>query len=206
MPSPIGSKPASAPRERRWSEAPETGVTPTTSTGKTDPDCRATNGDLFWSGPATFGGRCRAPPYTPRPSHGPAVPETQPPTSPTDASAQPDSSQLALERTYLAAERTLFAVLRTGLSIVAGGTVIVTLLGEDWPEWVQGSLAGAFLVVGYGLVFLGLRRYHGIAKHVKHQDGQRLTIVPARTMSILTAILGITITIVLLLYFFSAFS
>ena len=106
------------------------------------------------------------------------MPDTQPPTSPTHASAQPDSTQLALERTYLAAERTLFAVLRTGLSIVAGGTVIVALLGEDWPEWVQGSLAGAFLVVGYALVFLGLRRYHGIAKHVKHQGGQRLAIRP----------------------------
>ena len=134
------------------------------------------------------------------------MPDTQPPTPPTDASAQPDSSQLALERTYLAAERTLFAVLRTGLSIVAGGTVIVALLGEDWPEWVQGSLAGAFLVVGYALVFLGLRRYHGIAKHVEHQGGQRLAIVSARTMSTLSAILGLTITIVLVLYFFSTFS
>jgi len=123
-----------------------------------------------------------------------------------DDPTPPSNSQLALERTYLAAERTLFAVLRTGLAIVAGGTVIVTLLGEDWPDWVQGLLAGSFLVVGYALVVIGLRRYHGIAGHVKHQDGQRLAIVPANTMSILAAILGLTITIVLGLYFFSVFS
>ena len=94
-------------------------------------------------------------------------------------------------------------MLRTSLSIVAGGTIIVTLLGEDW---VQGMPAGSFLVVGYALAVIGLRRYHGIADRVKHQDGQRLAIVPAKTMSILAAILGLTTTVVLGLCFFSGFS
>jgi len=134
------------------------------------------------------------------------MPSRQQPSPKSSETAPPSNSQLAVERTYLAAERTLFSVLRTGLAIVGGGTVIVTLLGEDWPDWVQGLLAGAFLVVGYALVVIGLRRYHGIAGHVKHQDGQRLAIVPARTMSILAGVLGITITVVLVLYFFSVFS
>ena len=134
------------------------------------------------------------------------MPNRQQPSPKSSEAAPPSNSQLAVERTYLAAERTLFSVLRTGLAIVAGGTVIVTLLGEEWPDWVQGLLAGAFLVVGYALVVIGLRRYHGIAGHVKRQDGERLAIVPARTMSFLAGILGLTITIVLVLYFSRVFS
>ena len=71
--------------------------------------------------------------------------------------------------------------------------MIVALLGEEWPDWVQGLLARAFLVVGYALVVIGLRRYHGIAGHVERQDGQRLAIVPAQTLSILAAVPGIMI-------------
>jgi uncharacterized membrane protein YidH (DUF202 family) len=112
---------------------------------------------------------------------------------------------LARERTFLAAERTLFAVLRTGLAIAAGGTVIVTLLDDAWPTWVQISLATVFLVVGYYLLIQGLRRYHGIAKNVRRQAGQRLEIIPARTMTTLTVILQIAITVALALFFLAVF-
>ena len=35
-----------------------------------------------------------------------------------------------------------------GLAIAAGGTVIITLLGDTWPTWVQVPLAAVFLLVG----------------------------------------------------------
>lgn len=95
-----------------------------------------------------------------------------------DEQRRPDSQELALQRTSLAAERTLFAVLRTGLSIAGGGGVIVSLLGDQWPEWVEWvkvPLAAVFLVAGYGLVFQGLDRYRSIARQVR-RDG---TAMPA---------------------------
>jgi len=115
---------------------------------------------------------------------------------------QPELSadELARQRTFLAAERTLFAVLRTGLAIAAGGSVIVSLLGDSWPSWVQVPLAAAFLVVGYFLVLHGLRRYRGIAEHVNREAGQRLEIMPARTMTVLTWVLEAAITVVVVLF------
>lgn len=116
------------------------------------------------------------------------------------------SMDLAQQRTFLAAERTLFAVLRTGLAIAAGGSVIIALLGDDWPSWVQVPLASAFLVVGYSLLIQGMRRYRGIASQVERQAGQRLEIIPARTMSVLTWVLEAAVTIVVLLFLIGPFS
>ncbi len=56
-----------------------------------------------------------------------------------------DTDQLARLRTALAAERTVFAVMRSGLAIAGGGAVIVTLLGDRWPEWLQVILAAGFV-------------------------------------------------------------
>ena len=115
------------------------------------------------------------------------------------------NADLARQRTFLAAERTLFAVLRTGLAIAAGGTVIISLLGNDWPDWVQIPLAATFLVLGYYLVLQGLRRYRGIAKHVERRSGLRLEIIPARDMTTIAVVLEVVITIVVVLYFFTIF-
>ena len=115
------------------------------------------------------------------------------------------SEELSRERTFLAAERTLFAVLRTGLAIAAGGTVIISLLGDDLPDWVQIPLAAAFLILGYYLVLQGLRRYHGIAKNVERQSGQRLEIISARDMTTIAVVLQVVITIVVILYFTTLF-
>jgi len=123
----------------------------------------------------------------------------------TEGGSTLSASELAEQRTYLAAERTLFAVLRTGLAIAAGGGVIISLLGEDWPSWVQAPLAAAFLIVGYFLVLHGLSRYRGIAEHIKREDGQRLAIMPARTMTVLTWVLEAAITIVVVLFVVGAF-
>ena len=130
-----------------------------------------------------------------------------PETGRTDAQDNPSLSatELAQQRTFLAAERTLFAVLRTGLAIAAGGSVIIALLGDQWPSWVQVPLAGAFLVVGYSLVLHGLGRYRGIAKNVERQAGERLEIIPARSMTVITYILEAAITVVVILFLLSAF-
>jgi len=116
-----------------------------------------------------------------------------------------NADELARQRTFLAAERTLFAVLRTGLAIAAGGSVIISLLGDEWPSWLQVPLAGAFLIVGYSLLLHGLRRYRGIAKNVDRQGGERLEIIPARSMTVITYILEAAITVVVILFLISAF-
>ena len=115
------------------------------------------------------------------------------------------ADELARQRTFLAAERTLFAVLRTGLAIAAGGGVIISLLGESWPPWVQVPLAAAFMIVGYFMVLHGLRRYRGIAKHVSRESGERLEIMPPRTMTALTWVLQAAITVVVILFLIGAF-
>lgn len=116
-----------------------------------------------------------------------------------------DSTDLARQRTYLAAERTLFAVLRTGLAIAAGGTVIVKLLGDTWPVWVQVPLAAVFLLVGYSMLIYSMQRYRAIARRIQREGGAGLEIVPARSMTILTAALNVVITIVLILFLASIF-
>jgi uncharacterized membrane protein YidH (DUF202 family) len=117
---------------------------------------------------------------------------------------RPDPEELALQRTSLAAERTLFAVLRTGLAIAAGGGVIVSLLGDQWPDWVKVPLAAVFLVAGYGLVFQGLNRYRSIARQVKRHGRTGYEIVSPRTMTVIAWALQIAITIVVVLFLLGA--
>ncbi|MGI9641305.1 MAG: YidH family protein [Acidimicrobiia bacterium] len=115
-----------------------------------------------------------------------------------------DTGELALQRTSLAAERTLFAVLRTGLAIAAGGSVIVSLLGDEWPDWVQIPLAAVFLVTGYGLVFQGLDRYRSIARQVKRHGRSGYEIVSPRSMTAVAWALEIAIAIVVILFLLGA--
>ncbi len=61
---------------------------------------------------------------------------------------QADPDRLAYLRTALATERTVFAVIRTGLAVAGGGAVIVTILGDRWPSWVQLALAAGFVING----------------------------------------------------------
>jgi uncharacterized membrane protein YidH (DUF202 family) len=131
--------------------------------------------------------------------------DAEPSTEPADEPTHLSTSELAQQRTFLAAERTLFAVLRTGLAIAAGGSVIVSLLGEAWPAWVQVPLAAVFLIVGYYMMLQGLRRYRGIAKNVGRYGGQRLEIMPSKTMTAATVVLDVAITIVVVLFLLSAF-
>lgn len=78
-------------------------------------------------------------------------------TQPTDSAIS--TQRLAEYRTVFAAERTLFAVLRTGLAIAGGGSLVSSLLGDEWPPWVQLTLVTVFLVVGYSMTLMGLVRY-----------------------------------------------
>jgi uncharacterized membrane protein YidH (DUF202 family) len=133
------------------------------------------------------------------------APDDGEPAADPDAEATLDSTGLARQRTYLAAERTLFAVLRTGLAIAAGGTVIITLLGDTWPTWVQVPLAAVFLLVGYSLLIYSMQRYRAIARRIQREGGAGLEIVPARSMTILTGALNVAITIVLVLFLLSIF-
>jgi uncharacterized membrane protein YidH (DUF202 family) len=120
------------------------------------------------------------------------------------ADRHPDATQLAEARTCLAAERTLFAALRTGLAIAGGGSLVVTLLGDSWPYWVQVPLVAAFVLVGYGMTIAGLRRYRAVLRLV----GSRATedAVAVRTMMIAMGILQLVIVIVAILFLFDTFS
>ena len=54
-----------------------------------------------------------------------------------DQEISTDSNLLSLERTHMAIERIYYSVLRTGLAIAAAGTIIVRILGEQWPDWLK---------------------------------------------------------------------
>jgi len=106
----------------------------------------------------------------------------------------------ALERTHMAATRTYFALLRTGIAIAGGGTLITTILGEGWPDWLVGLLAGLFIVVGFTIMIAGLQRYIFIAKKLAGEDEFR--IISPKLLVLLTAVLQIATVAVLILFLF----
>jgi len=112
---------------------------------------------------------------------------------------QPDSNLYALERTHMAAERTYFAVLRTGLAIASAGTVVVTILGESWPEWLKILMAGVFIAVGYTMIIVTLNNYQKIVNRLQIESN--LNVMSPRLMIFLTAILQLGLVIVLVLFF-----
>ena len=112
---------------------------------------------------------------------------------------QPDSNLYALERTHMAAERTYFAVLRTGLAIASAGTVVVTILGESWPEWLKILMAGVFIAVGYTMIIVTLNNYQKIVNRLQIESN--LYVMSPRLMIFLTAILQLGLVIVLVLFF-----
>lgn len=106
-----------------------------------------------------------------------------------------DSTMLAVQRTYMAAERTFYAVLRTGLAIAAGGTVIVRILGDRWPEWLSLLLSGVFIVVGYTMILVSLNTYRKAANKLKIEHD--LDVMSPKLTITLTIILQAAVAIVL---------
>jgi uncharacterized membrane protein YidH (DUF202 family) len=111
---------------------------------------------------------------------------------------QPDSNLYALERTHMAAERTYFAVLRTGLAIASAGTVVVTILGESWPEWLKILMAGVFIAVGYTMIIVTLNNYQKIVNSL--QIERKLNVMSPRLTIFLTAIIQVALVVVLALF------
>ena len=107
-------------------------------------------------------------------------------------------SEMAHERTIMASIRTYLALLRTGLAIAGGGTLIVSILGENWPEWVVVSLYAVFVVIGYGIMIWGLQQYHQVMALVEVDAGVRVPSV--RVLTTLTIFLQLAIIVVLLLF------
>jgi uncharacterized membrane protein YidH (DUF202 family) len=128
---------------------------------------------------------------------GPAVTETP--------WAGADTDQLARLRTALAAERTVFAVVRSGLAIAGGGAVIVTLLGDRWPVWLQIVLAAGFVIPGYMLMLDGLSRYRRIAAMVKAVDPDHHRMVSPWLMTVLIGVVQVVTTVVAVLLIAGAF-
>ena len=116
-----------------------------------------------------------------------------------------DTDRLAFLRTTLAAERTVFAVMRTGLAIAAGGAVIITLLGDRWPEWLQAMLAAGFVVPGYALMLDGLGRYRRVARLTKEADPDRERMVSPRLVTALIIVVQVVVIAVVVLLVFDVF-
>jgi uncharacterized membrane protein YidH (DUF202 family) len=125
----------------------------------------------------------------------------------TENSGKPKSTDrnlLALQRTHMAAERTFQATLRTGFAIAGAGTVIVTILGENWPEWLSLLLAGVFIVVGYTMIIIMLQRYHK-AVNILRVDHD-LDVMSPRYAIVLTIVLQVALAIVLGLFLVDLFT
>ena len=115
-----------------------------------------------------------------------------------------DKNLLALQRTHMAAERTFQATLRTGFAIAGAGTVIVTILGQNWPEWLSLLLAGVFIVVGYTMIIIMLERYQKTVNSLRVDHD--LDVMSPRYAVILTIILQVALAIVLGLVLFDLFT
>lgn len=122
-----------------------------------------------------------------------------------EAWAGTDSDRLARLRTALAAERTVFSVIRTGLAIAGGGAVIVTLLGNRWPHWLQAILAAGFVIPGYALMLDGLSRYRRVSRSVKKADPEHHRMVSPGLMTALITVVQIVVTVVVVLLLFDVF-
>lgn len=133
------------------------------------------------------------------PGVAPAEPESGTPW------AGADADQLARLRTALAAERTVFAVIRTGLAIAGGGAVIISLLGDRWPEWLQVVLAAGFVVPGYLLMLDGLERYRRVGKMALRADPDRRRMVSPGLMTGLIIVVQTVVLVVLVLLIANAF-
>ena len=116
---------------------------------------------------------------------------------------KPDSNIYAIERTHMAAERTYFSVLRTGLAIAGAGTVVVAILGESWPEWLSLAIAGVFITVGYTMIIVTLNNYQKIVNRLKIEHN--LNVISPKLTIFLTAILQLTLVVILILFIFSFF-
>ena len=116
----------------------------------------------------------------------------------------PDSNLYALERTHMAAERTYFSVLRTGLAIASAGTVVVAILGENWPEWLSLLMAAIFMAVGYTMIIVTLNNYQKIVNRL--QIERKLSVMSPKLTILLTAILQVALVIVFVLFILGLFS
>ena len=114
-------------------------------------------------------------------------------------------TQLADHRTALAAERTLFAVLRTGFAIAAGGTVIIEVLGHQWPRWVKAPLAGALVIVGYWLIMAGVERYGVVARAVESTGDGTVKVLSPRLMTTLAIVLQVVLGVVIVMFLLGLF-
>lgn len=115
------------------------------------------------------------------------------------------SEHIVEEATFLAAERTLFSVMSTGLAIAAGGALVTTLLGEAWPEWVQVPLVAVFLLVGYMMTLLGLRRYRGIVRMAEARPRAGGQMMSLRVLSVGVVLLEVAIVVVIVLFLIGEF-
>ncbi len=103
----------------------------------------------------------------------------------------------------MAIERTYYSVLRAGLVVAATGTIIVRILGEEWPEWLSFILFGVFVAVGYTMIIVMLRRYQKVVNNLKIEHG--LDVMSPRLTIDLATILQVTLAIVLGMFLLSLF-
>jgi hypothetical protein len=105
-----------------------------------------------------------------------------------------DSTPSQLDRTQMAATRTLLAVLRTGAVVSGGGTLVTELLVRGWPRWVATMLSGAFVFLGYWMMWSAVKTARVLRATLERQHpglgflfSHREVVVMATTLQVLIA-------------------
>ena len=106
----------------------------------------------------------------------------------------------ALQTTYMAATRTLLAMVRTGAAISGGGAVVTNLLVKGWPRWVAVTLASAFVVLGYWLMWAALKEGRKLRAKLEAEMGQRGQLFSHRDATFFTVSLQLLLATVLALF------
>lgn len=113
-----------------------------------------------------------------------------------------DSTHSSLERTHLAASRTLLALIRTGSVIAGGGALATDLLVKTWPRWVVLVLSTGFILLGYWMMWVAVRKAKKLRARLTHDPQTDGFLVTHVQFVLMTVILQILIALVVVLYLF----
>ena len=80
-------------------------------------------------------------------------------------------------------------------AIAAGGALVTSILARGYPDWMVGSLSGIFIIVGFTMMFVGVRRYNQIIQSFGGEQPY-----PMWLLILMTILLQAAIIVVLILF------
>lgn len=105
-----------------------------------------------------------------------------------------------LDNTYMAATRTLLALVRTGAAISGGGALVTKLLVSEWPRWVVVALSSGFVLLGYWMMWLALKRGRQMRARFGREQTEEGFLFPVREVTLMTVALQVLIATVVVLF------